>query len=343
MKRLVSFIFLAFILVGYVFSIPQFNQILTRQTIEKIIEHRLDIFELLYKHRIYNFTFSFLQDYYVHNKPVHEWPDTETVEYYYNETINMEIPEKLREYFNNNHFENNAFAQYVTSYYILDILYAEKQYMEDENVLNKILRIKELFNTQDIMMVYRYHDSFIRYSYEESERLSNIDFIEIVEPGNLELDENFMNNYIKMESDFSELDDGIDCVDAYNTLMIYCHGYLTEKQNYSSYDDYIQKMIQQVFNSEESDAVTQLFNKYNIRNGFHKFVVASTIVQILIYEKLFLRELPELEEYIWIDYDEIDTYLENVKNLLQLFNDKDIRLIRQYMDSIVETTFENIK
>jgi hypothetical protein len=58
-----------------------------------------------------------------------------------------------------------------------------------------------------------------------------------------------------------------------------------------------------------------MFNKYSIENCFHKFIIASTIVHILIHEKLFLRELPELEEYIkndfgyWINYDEIDPYL----------------------------------
>jgi hypothetical protein len=343
MKKIVSLIFVIFIFVDYVFPEPQFKQILTKQTVEKIIEHRLDIFELLYKNRIYNFTFSFLNDYYVYNKPAHEWPDIETVKRSYNETINMEIPEELCEYFNGNYFENNAFIQYVTSYYILDILYAEKQYMEDENVLNKILKIKELFNTQDIMLVYRYQDKFIRYSYEEDERLRNIHNIKIVEPGNLDLDDNFMNNYIKMASDFSELDGEIDCVDSYNSLIMYCNGYLIDNQNYIPYDDFIQEMIQQVFNSEKSDVVTKLFNKYNIENGFHKFVMASTIVQILLYEKLFLRGLPELEKYLkenfdyWINYDEIDPYLENVKNLLRSFNDRDIRLIRQYMDLIAET------
>jgi hypothetical protein len=349
MKKAFSSIFIVFIFVDSVFSMPQSEQILTKQTVEKIIEHRLDIFELLYKHRIYNYTFSPLSDYYVYNKPAHEWPDAETIKYYYNETISMEIPEKLHEYFNINNFENNAFAQYVTSYYILDILNAEKQYMSDENILNKILQIKALFNTQDIMLVYRYQDNFTRFSYEESERLQNIHFINIVEPGDLTLDDNFMNNYIKMAVDFSNLDEEIDSVDSYNILIMYCNGYLMENQNYRPYDDYVQKMIQQVFNSEESEEVTQLFNKYNIENGFHKFVIASTIVQILIYEKLFLRELPELEDYIkndlgyWINYDKIEPYLKNVNNLLQSFNDRDIRLIRQYMDGIVENILEGIK
>jgi hypothetical protein len=346
MKRALLFVFAAFILAGYVFSMPQFEQVLTGQTVEKIIEHRLDIFELLYRHRIYNFTFSFLRDYYVYNKPAYEWPDRETIKYCYNEAVNMEIPEELREYFGNNHFERNAFTQYVTSYYILDILYAEKQYMEDEEVLHKILQIKELFNTRDIMLVYRYQDRFGRYSYEESERLSNIDFIEMVKPGYLGIDENFMNNYIKMESDFSGLDGKIDCVVAYYTLRMYCNSYLFDNRNSSPYDDYIQKMIRQVFNSEEPDEVTRLFDKYNIENGFHKFVIAGTIVHILFCEKLFLGELPKVEKYFEdnfdyrIDHDEIDLYLENVKNLLQSFNDRDIRLIRQYMDSIVETILD---
>jgi hypothetical protein len=158
-----------------------------------------------------------------------------------------------------------------------------------------------------------------------------------------------MNNYIKMTTDFSDLDDELDSVNTYTILIMYCTGYLTEKHYHSPYDDYIQKMIQQVFNSEESDEVTQLFNKYNIENGFHKFVIASAIVQILIYEKLFLGELPELEEYLkndfdyWIDYDQIDLYLENVKDLLQSFNDRDIRLIRPYMGLIVERIVEDIK
>jgi hypothetical protein len=176
MKRTVSFVFVVFVFIGYVFSAPQFEQILTKQTIEKIIEHRLDIFELLYKHRIYNYTFSFLRDYYGYSKPAHEWPDVETIKQRYNETINMEIPGKLREYFIANNLEDNAFTQYVTSYQILDILNAEKQYMEDEDVLNKILQIKELFNTQDIMLIYRYHDKFTWFSYEESVRLHNIHY-----------------------------------------------------------------------------------------------------------------------------------------------------------------------
>jgi hypothetical protein len=348
MKRAVTFIFVVFIFAGSVFSMPQSEQILTKQTVEKIIEHRLDIFELLYKHRIYNYTFSFLHDYYVYNKPAHEWPNAETIKQYYNETINMEIPEKLREYFIANNFENNAFTQYVTSYQILDILNAEKQYMADEDVLNKILQIKELFNTRDIMLIYRYHDKFTWFSSGEGERLRNINFIEIVEPGDLSLDDNFMNNYIKMMADFSVLDEKIDSVGAYTTLIMYCTGYLTA-DNYHRPHNNIQKMIQQVFNSEESDEVTELFNRYNIENGFHKFVIAGTIAQILIYEKLFLGELPELEEYIkndwdyWIDHNEIDFYLENVNNLLQSFNDRDIILIRPYVDPIVEIILEDIK
>jgi hypothetical protein len=259
MKRAVLFIFVALIFVRHIFAEPQLEQVLTRQTIEKIIEHRLDIFELLYKSRIYNYTFSFLQDYYIHNKPAHEWPNVETIKHYYNEAIN------------------------------------------------------------------------------------------IVEPGDLSLDDNFMNNYIKMAEDFSDLDEEIDSVDTYNILIMYCNGYLMENQNYGPYNDFVQEMIQQVFNSEESDVVTQLFNKYNIENAFHKFVIASTIVQILIYEKLFLRELPEIEEYIkndlgyWIDYDTIDPYLKNVKDLLQSFNDRDIKLVRSYMDLIVERTLEDVK
>jgi hypothetical protein len=102
MKRIVLFIFIIFIFVGYAFSETQYEQTLTKQTVEKIIYHRLDIFELLYKHRIYDFTFSFLRDHYVYNKPAHEWPDTETIRNNYNEAINMEITEKLREYSINN-------------------------------------------------------------------------------------------------------------------------------------------------------------------------------------------------------------------------------------------------
>jgi hypothetical protein len=196
------------------------------------------------------------------------------------------------------------------------------------------------------MLIYRYHDKFTQFSSADEGRLRNINFIEIVEPGDLSIDDNFMNNYIKMADDFSDLDEEIDSVNTYNILIMYCNGYLMENQNYGPYDDYVQKMIQQVFNSEESDAVTQLFEKYDIENGFHKFVIASTIVQILIYEKLFLRELPELEEYLkndlgyWIDYDKIDPYLENTRNLLRSFNDRDIRLIRPYMDLIVEKMLE---
>jgi hypothetical protein len=77
------------------------------------------------------------------------------------------------------------------------MLYAEKQYMKCEDVLNKILQIKGLFNTQDIMLVYRCQDMFIRYPPEEDERLCNIHFIEIVESENLDIDDKFMNNYIK--------------------------------------------------------------------------------------------------------------------------------------------------
>jgi hypothetical protein len=348
MKKTVSFLFIAFLFGGLVFPVTH-EQTLTRQTVEKIIGHRLDIFELLYMHRIYNYKFSFIGDYYIYNKPTHDWPDVETIKNYYNEAINMEAPEKLHEYFNNNGFENNAFLQYVTSYCILDILYAERRYMENEAILNKILQIKELFNIQDIMLVYRYWDKFMWYSNRESERLSNIHFIKIVEPGDLSLDDNFMNNYIKMAVDFSGLDGEIDSVDTYNILMMYCNSYLTENHNHRPYDDHIQNMVQQVFNSEESDLVTRLFNKYNFENGFHKFVIAGTIVQILIYEKLFLGELPELEEYIknnsdhWIDYDKIGLYLENVKELLRSFNDSDIRLIRRYMDLIAGKIVEAVK
>jgi hypothetical protein len=157
-----------------------------------------------------------------------------------------------------------------------------------------------------------------------------------------------MENYLKMLNDFTELDMEIDSVRLYYLLRLYCNQYLTD--DYQPDSGYIRKIIQQVFNAEESDEVKRLFSKYTIENGFHKFLIADTIIEILIVEKLFLRELPELEAFIennpadtWVDYDEKDIYLENARNLLQSFDDRDIELIRRHIDLIVESAMEDVE
>lgn len=361
MKRLVFIIFMEFVLIGCVTL--RDRQVLSEGTVEKIIEHRLDIFELAYQARIYNYTFSFLDDYRIYdNKPSHEWPDIKTVKTLYNERISMEIPEKLREYFIRNNFGKDAFVQYITLGFIWDILLAKKQYTRflerseifenrDDyiNVLNKIAQYESIFNRHDVVLVENYLDRLSTYSSGEIERLNNIYFTIIREPGDISIDDYFMRQYIKMLYDFEELNDDIDFVDSYHILMMYCNGYLYEKYHNRPNNGYILNMVQQVFNSEESEEVTQMFNKYNTENAAHKFVITGAIVQILTIKKMFLGELPQLAQYlendldIWIDYNDIDPYLKNVNDLLQSFDNETIQIIGNYMDSIVEVIMEGIK
>ncbi|MDR1106980.1 MAG: hypothetical protein LBL44_11540 [Treponema sp.] len=152
-----------------------------------------------------------------------------------------------------------------------------------------------------------------------------------------------MENYIVIQNKFLSLGQEIEYVDAYITLLMSCNGCLTQEYYRGTYNDDIKIYIQQVFDSEESDLVIQLFDDYNIENGFYKFVIASTIVQILIYENMFLGKYPEMVAYVndindsyIINDNKFHIYLENVNNLLRSFNDNDIALVRKYTDTILQ-------
>ena len=173
MKKFYIILFLSSIILNNIYS-QQIKQTLTIQTIERIIKYNLDIFELLYDEGINDYSFRFLQDYVIFDKPSYKWPDISAIKDYYNKAIIMETPQKVRDFFINNEFEENAFIQYVTCCFILEIIRIEKFYSEREknNVNNidykiineKLFHYERLFDSQDVELIYRYFDQFIQYT-----------------------------------------------------------------------------------------------------------------------------------------------------------------------------------
>lgn len=144
----------------------QAKQTLTRQTIEKIIEYNTEIFKLLYRNHFKDYQFEFLVKYSPFDRPSYEWPDTSAVKDYYDEAVNREIPEEASSFFKNNNFEENAFIQYVTCYFILEIVSAERFYahgieikpdeIDKKNIMDKLEQYEGLFDPQDIILIREY-------------------------------------------------------------------------------------------------------------------------------------------------------------------------------------------
>jgi hypothetical protein len=168
------------------------------------------------------------------------------------------------------------------------------------------------------------------------------------------LDKAIMDNFVEIQEKFLGLGTEIEYVDVYISLLMSCNSYLMYPDYNDPYNDDIRIFIQQVFDSGEFDPegstlVTQLFNTYNIENGFYKFVIAGTIAQILIFENVVLGKYPELLAYInkisdyHIDANDFDRCLNNVNNLLRSFNKRDVELLRKYMDLIMQGVILSIK
>lgn len=165
-------IIFSFNILAVIYS-QQFEQTLTKQTVERIIEHNLDIFKLLYSNNI-DHSFQFLRDFVIYERPSPEWPDVDTIKNYYKEAINMKIPKKVNDFFIINKFEENAFIQYITCCFILEIIRVEKfyfdkikntdNYIDYKIIIDKLMQIEGLFNLHDLILIYRYYDQFLQFT-----------------------------------------------------------------------------------------------------------------------------------------------------------------------------------
>jgi hypothetical protein len=177
MKKAILILFIIFFISVNIYS-QQVNRSLTRQTVEKIIEHNIEIFKLLHDNHIYDYTFQFLRHYIIYSEPSTEWPNKKVIANYYSKIICADISEEISYFFVQNGFEEDAFIQFVTCYFIIEIIRAEKFFfdkvkkrvntIDDANKINKIFGLSEIFNVEDLLLVYKYYDQFLLFSLGDS-------------------------------------------------------------------------------------------------------------------------------------------------------------------------------
>jgi len=163
------------------------------------------------------------------------------------------------------------------------------------------------------------------------------------------LDAAIMENFEELQERFFDLGDDVEYVFEFEGMLIDINSLLLVRAYHEQLDNHrVRQSIEQAIDPEKEEydpqgsyLVRQLFSEFGIENGFYRFAIASAIVQILIFENIFLGKNPELHAYLnsgnaYVAVDELESFLGNVNVLLQSFHPNDINLVRQYIDTIVD-------
>ena len=157
------------------------------------------------------------------------------------------------------------------------------------------------------------------------------------------LDNAIMEDFGEMQNRFFALGDGVEYVYRFEWLLGDINTYLSRGPYSFDIRESIDRTIDpgiEKYDPEGSYLVMQLFSELDIENGFYQFTIASVIVQILIFENVFLGKNPELHAHLnsindYIAEDEFESRLDNLTELLRSFNNLDIKLVRQHMNTIL--------
>ena len=155
------------------------------------------------------------------------------------------------------------------------------------------------------------------------------------------LDRATMDNFLAIQDRLYSLADESDqvaeSVSEYMSIMLCIAPWIIN--GWSNEDITIKELIDSVAEAEQPEIITQLFDEYHIKNGYYQLVIAGFILNVLVYENIFLGKSPELQRiFLGGIPDDIDsdTYLERVNRFLSSFDDNDVALVREYMDAIVQ-------
>ena len=149
--------------------------------------------------------------------------------------------------------------------------------------------------------------------------------------------DNFFAIQDRLNSLADESDQVAESVSEYMSIMLCIAPWIIN--GWSNEDITIKELIDSVAEAEQPEIITQLFDEYHIKNGYYQSVIAGFIINVLIYENIFLGKSPELLRiFLGGIPDDIDsdTYLERVNRFLSSFDDNDVALVREYMDAIVQ-------